>query len=282
MCEDLTKKKYGLEQPTDFIINECLLELQAMFADQGKDMVKDFKLPQPKAMTTKDEVPREIWEETMTFDHRQLKEDAIKSYALMNDEQKTVFDAVVDSVKNYAGKIFAIDAPGGTGKTFVLHALLAKVRSEHNIALAMATTGIASTLLPNGRTIHTKLKLPIKLDEKSEIPYNDNSPFCHLIQRTKLMIIDEVTMGHKNWFHCVDRTLRKIRHNPDKPFGGITVVFSGDFRQCLPIVHMGLKADILNASLKHSYLWMKTTVFNLTTNMRLKQGTHPKVVSFAR
>ena len=280
LCEDLTKKKYGLEEPTDFIINECLLELQAMFADQGKDMVKDFKLPQPKAMKETDKIPKEILEET-NYDQEKLKDDARKSYIFMNDDQKAVFDAVIDSVNRQVGRLFAIDAPGGTGKTFVLHALLAKVRSEGKIALAMATTGIASTLLPNGRTIHTKLKLPIKLHDKSEIPYQDNSTFCQLMQRTKLMIIDEVTMGNKNWFHCVDRTLRKIR-NCDEPFGGITVVFSGDFRQCLPIVHKGGKADILDACLKNSYLWLKTTVFNLKTNMRLKQGTNPKIVSFAR
>ena len=252
-----------------------------MFADQGKDMVKDFKLPKPKAMTEKDKIPREILEET-SYDSEQLKDDARKSYMFMNEDQRTVFDAVMNSVNKKLGKLFAIDAPGGTGKTFVLHALLAKVRSEGKIALAMATTGIASTLLPNGRTIHTKLKLPIKLDDdKSLIPYNDGSPFVQLMQKTNLMIIDEVTMGNKKWFHCVDRTLQEIR-DCKRPFGGITVVFSGDFRQCLPIVHKGGKADILNASLKHSYLWLKANVFKLTINMRLKQGTDPKVISFAR
>ena len=44
------------------------------------------------------------------------------------------------------------DAPGGTGKTFLINLILAKLRSEGNIALATASSGIAATLLTGGRT----------------------------------------------------------------------------------------------------------------------------------
>ena len=70
--------------------------------------------------------------------------------------------------------------------------LLAQIRGENRIALAMATSGIAATLLPNGRTIHSKLKVPIKLHEKSELPYDQYKGLSQLINETQLMIVDEV------------------------------------------------------------------------------------------
>ena len=57
----------------------------------------------------------------------------------------------------------------------------------------MATSGIAATLLPNGRTIHSKLKVPLKLHDKSELPYDQyGKGFTQLINETELMIVDEV------------------------------------------------------------------------------------------
>lgn len=60
-------------------------------------------------------------------------------------------------------------------------------------------------------------------------------------KRTKLIVIDEVTMGHRNMFECLDRSLRDVMKvvNPDRGnmlFGGITVLLAGDWRQILPVV----------------------------------------------
>ena len=50
--------------------------------------------------------------------------------------------------------------------------------------------------------------------------------------------------------------------------GGCTVLFSGDFRQILPVITLGTKADEVNVSLKRSYLWSHVTKCELKTNMR--------------
>jgi hypothetical protein len=55
-----------------------------------------------------------------------------------------------------------IDAPGGTGKIFPLNHLLAHVRSQKQIAIAVASSGIAATLLSGGRTAHSTFKLEVK------------------------------------------------------------------------------------------------------------------------
>ena len=67
------------------------------------------------------------------------------------------------TVSNNAGGLYFLDAPGGTGKTFVISLILATIRSEQKIALALASSGIAATLLEGGRTAHSALKLPLNV-----------------------------------------------------------------------------------------------------------------------
>jgi hypothetical protein len=53
------------------------------------------------------------------------------------------------------------------------------------------------------------------------------------------------------------------------PFGGMTVVLGGDFRQILPVVAKGRREHIVNASIRHSYLWKHFTIYKLKQNMHL-------------
>ncbi|RVE47422.1 hypothetical protein evm_007932 [Chilo suppressalis] len=65
--------------------------------------------------------------------------------------------------------MFFLDAPGGTGKTVVTTDILADVRRQGKIAIAVALSGIAATLLPGGKTAHAMFKIPINL-ESAETP----------------------------------------------------------------------------------------------------------------
>lgn len=76
-------------------------------------------------------------------------------------------------------------------------------------------------------------------------------------------------------FEAFDRTLRDIMSKvvkgaADLPFGGKTVVLGGDFRQILPVVPKGGRADIVHACINSSPLWRDCRVLRLTENMRLK------------
>ena len=73
-------------------------------------------------------------------------------------------------------------------------------------------------------------------------------------------------MGHKHIYEAIDRTLRELK-DKDAPFGNITVVFSGDWRQCLPVVVHGSECQICDACFKFSYLWKYVQVYQLTENM---------------
>ena len=84
-------------------------------------------------------------------------------------------------------------------------------------------------------------------------------------------------MENKFCFEALDRTLRdilrlKYENSTDKPFGGLTIVFGGDFRQILPVIPKGTRADILDASLNSSCLWPFFKIYELKQNMRLCCG----------
>ena len=67
------------------------------------------------------------------------------------------------------------------------------------------------------------------------------SKLAELIQETVIIIIDEVTLLHKRGIEAIDRTLKDICRS-EEDFGGKLLVFCGDFRQVLPIVH-GSRVD---------------------------------------
>ena len=76
-------------------------------------------------------------------------------------------------------------------------------------------------------------------------------------------------MLHKYVFECVHKTLIDLREN-DQPFGGMVVILGGDFRQILPVIRHGREADIVESSLKNSFLWTFVRTFHLTINMRAR------------
>ena len=54
------------------------------------------------------------------------------------------------------------------------------------------------------------------------------------------------------------------------PFGGITVVFGGDFRQILPVIVKGSREQVIAASLQRSPIWQHVNLITLRKNMRLE------------
>ena len=87
-------------------------------------------------------------------------------------------------------------------------------------------------------------------------------------------------MQHRYCVEAVDRTLQDICDNR-RPFGGITVVHGGDFRQILPVIPKGVREQIVGASLRRSKLWRNIQVLTLAQNMRLN-NSEPGNADFAK
>lgn len=89
----------------------------------------------------------------------------------------------------------------------------------------------------------------------------------------KVIDMDEVSMKHKYAIHAVDRSLQDLRQD-HRPFGGISIIFSGDFRQTLPVVpHSSLQAQAW-ASHKYSPIWLRLEKFRLRVNVHLRRTSN--------
>ncbi|XP_062179396.1 uncharacterized protein LOC133884006 [Phragmites australis] len=185
----------------------------------------------------------------------------------LNMEQRVAFDEIMDHVVNRRGNVFFVDGPGGTGKTYLYKALLAKVRSLELIAIATATSGIAASIMPGGRTAHSRFKIPIKLSVDGMCNFTKQSGTAELLRRASLIIWDEVAMTKRQAVEALDRSLQDII-GCSLPFGGKVMVFGGDFRQVLPVVTRGTRAQITDATLQRSYIWDNIVKIHLTRNMR--------------
>ncbi|PKC64983.1 hypothetical protein RhiirA1_320842, partial [Rhizophagus irregularis] len=105
--------------------------------------------------------------EEQEYDIEELLKLAKDDFLSLNTEQRAIFDKVIKAVETKTPAIFFVDGPGGTGKTFLYSNLLAKVRLEKRIAIAVASSGIAALLLPGGRTAHSCFKIPLEIHEDS-------------------------------------------------------------------------------------------------------------------
>ena len=107
----------------------------------------------------------------------------------MTEEQRTFFESVLVSVNNGDGGLHCLNAAGGTGKTFTLNTLLDCIRGDGFVALATASSGVASKLLHNGTTVHSRFKVPINVNSSSTCSFSPSDATGKLIKMTKLIII---------------------------------------------------------------------------------------------
>lgn len=194
--------------------------------------------------------------------------------ALLNADQRAFYDSVIQCVYKKQSFLYFVSGHGGTGKTFLWNAILATLRAQDHVVLAVASYGVASLLLPGGRTAYSRFKIPLDIHENSICGIPRGTMLAGLILRTSLVIWDEAPMGHRHCFEALDRSFRDILGVEDPqaaslPFGGKPMIFCGDFRQVLPIVEGAGRAEIIKASLLGSYLWRRIKVMRLSTNMRL-------------
>ncbi|GKE21208.1 ATP-dependent DNA helicase PIF1-like protein [Tanacetum coccineum] len=120
--------------------------------------------PNPALLTS---VDNRLLREARAFDMNKSRIQHQELYPQLNPEQRLIYEEVVDSVHNKKGQFHFVYRPGGTRKTFLYKTIISRLRSELKIVLAVASSGIASLLLPGGRTAHSKFVIPLELLENS-------------------------------------------------------------------------------------------------------------------
>lgn len=130
--------------------------------------------------------------------------------------------------------VFLTGEPGA-GKTYTINKYVAYLREyEINHAIT-ASTGIAATHI-NGMTIHSWSGIGIKETlNKYDLDRIASSEYvCRRVRKTRVLIIDEISMLRAETLSMVDAVCREIKQNSE-PFGGIQVILVGDFFQLPPI-----------------------------------------------
>jgi hypothetical protein len=251
----------------DMVLRELALHLAHLNSSQG---LVAFGLPTPAAQPASAVVADEIAKYDATM-QAAMRNECVPQ---LNFEQRVVYDNVMADVNCPA---FFVDGLGGTGKTFFYSYLLNTVRAQGRIVVVVASSGIAAFLLDEGHTAHSRFKILVQgLNSTSTCYISRDSELVALLQAATLIVWDEAVMMHMHVFEAVNRCLQDIMAiiNPTfkfLPFGGLVVVFGGDFRQILLVVPRGTRGDVVAAALNRFSIWQHVHVFKLHTNMHVQR-----------
>ena len=156
-----------------------------------------------------------------------IPESVMKSTESLSEEQNIAFE----KFKN--GENLFITGPGGTGKTKLVKHLVEYNYSINKKTQVCALTGTAAVLIGcNARTIHSfsGIKLCKGQREKIVASVLNNRNAVREWRDVRCLILDEVSMLSKKVFEIIEEIARKARKN-SLPFGGVQVLFLGDFFQ---------------------------------------------------
>lgn len=132
-----------------------------------------------------------------------------------------------------AGESVLLTGPAGSGKTFVLNQFIRLAKSDGKHVSVTATTGLAATHL-GGTTIHSWAGIGVADELPSGFAEHISKGRREIIEKTDVLIIDEISMLHDYRLDMVDMACRLVRRR-DEPFGGIQIIMSGDFFQLPPV-----------------------------------------------
>lgn len=134
-----------------------------------------------------------------------------------------------------SGKNVFLTGSAGAGKTHVLNQYIKYLKVRKVPVAVTASTGIAATHM-NGMTIHSWSGIGIKnkITRSGLVALETKKYLKKNLDKVKVLIIDEISMLHKNQLELVNTVLKHFKNNGEA-FGGIQVVLSGDFFQLPPI-----------------------------------------------
>lgn len=132
-----------------------------------------------------------------------------------------------------SGESVLLTGPAGAGKTYVLNQFIKLAKAEGKHVSVTATTGLAATHL-GGTTIHSWAGIGVHDFIPNGFVEHMAKGRREIIEKTDVLVIDEISMLHDFRLDMVDEACRLVRKNDD-PFGGIQIIMSGDFFQLPPI-----------------------------------------------
>ncbi len=148
----------------------------------------------------------------------------------MTEDQKAFFE------KFFSGSNICITGSAGTGKSFCIKSLFNFLQKEAKVSVGKtATTGVAAFNI-EGSTIHSWAGIGLgDEDALSLIKFvGRNKKAKERITGCSVLILDEVSMMSASLLNKLDIVFKYYRYN-NEPFGGLQIIFSGDFLQLPPV-----------------------------------------------
>ncbi|XP_056852167.1 uncharacterized protein LOC130501293 [Raphanus sativus] len=170
----------------DRIKNIALTEIQNHLLSNGRSLQKWPLMPKPDHFGCYN--GNRLIDDGLKYVVEDQLKEIERLMAMITDEQRGVYNEILDAVLNDSSGVFFLYGYGGTGKTFVYRALSSAIRSRRMIVLNTASSGIAALLLERGRTAHSRFGIPIDADEfttcKKMEPGSDHA---ELVKAAKLI-----------------------------------------------------------------------------------------------
>ena len=152
----------------------------------------------------------------------------------LSEEQQHILDLVVESKRS----VF-FTGSAGTGKSVLLREIISTLRKKHvrepDRVAVTASTGLAACNI-GGVTLHSFAGIGLGKEDVPELvkKIRRNQKAKQRWQRTKILVVDEVSMVDGDLFDKLEAIARQLRNN-GRPFGGIQIVITGDFFQLPPV-----------------------------------------------
>jgi ATP-dependent DNA helicase PIF1 len=172
-----------------------------------------------------------------------MKKVSLQSSELIQPEITNIHIDSLSKEQKYAynkfiqGENLFITGPGGTGKTRLVKYLVDYAKSTAKNVQVCAMTGCAAVLLQcNARTLHSWSGIKLAKGSKKQVIDSvlRNRNACNAWKTAKILILDEISMLSKKIFNIIEELGRVIRKST-LPFGGLQVIFVGDFYQLPPV-----------------------------------------------
>lgn len=173
-----------------------------------------------------------------------------------------------------------LTGPAGSGKTYLLNQYIGYLKSKNVGVGVTASTGIAATHL-DGQTIHSWSGLGIKdeLQKYDLAKLKRKSYYRKRFSKTKVLIIDEISMLHAHQLDMVNRICKNFKQ-PLLPFGGLQVILCGDFFQLPPVTKENKKPKFVTESI--AWHEMKPSVCYLDEQYRHEDDKMTKILNAVR
>ena len=200
----------------------------------------------------------------------------------LSKEQLICFDKYLN------GENLFITGPGGTGKSFLIKKIVSHAEENHKNIKVCALTGCAAILLEcKATTLHMFSGIGLANKKNSDIIEELFTTKRHKLKNWRnleILIVDEVSMMSLKILLLLDLIAKKF-YKKNKPFGGLQIIFTGDFYQLSPVFNNNSEKEEAMFCFEHelwNQLFAKENQIVLKTIFRQNDETLLKILKYIR